>query len=233
VWLRDPMHAGRRAKVMATAGIPGLDRIRCVCLRVCMYSCVNEMQINLGYLFITSGCPCYLSTCIFYSSIFRISLETDGRVIDVKRLDAVLVTAEELEEQPYKYNNSSNSNIPSESHSARRYESSGTSNTGEYSKKQEANHSKERGKDQRISSYDSERKGDSYSTRDRREESDKYKSRDHSTEIRYDSQRYNRSKDERQEEEQYRERRSNHHSSSSSSRGGDRYENDFHYSKRK
>ena len=28
VWLRDPLFAGRRAKITATAGVPGLDRIR-------------------------------------------------------------------------------------------------------------------------------------------------------------------------------------------------------------
>lgn len=59
VWLRDPLFAGRRACIVATRGVPGLDRI-------------------------------------------RVCLEADGTILDVKRLDAVLLSEEELLVTPYK-----------------------------------------------------------------------------------------------------------------------------------
>lgn len=58
VWLRDPMYAGRRARVIASRGVPGLDRI-------------------------------------------RLQLESDSRIVELKRTDAVILTSQELEEKPY------------------------------------------------------------------------------------------------------------------------------------
>lgn len=58
VWIRDPLHAGRRGVVVATQGVPGLDKI-------------------------------------------RVSLELDGSLVELKKLDVVLLTEAEIKEAPY------------------------------------------------------------------------------------------------------------------------------------
>jgi hypothetical protein len=60
IWLRDARYGGQRAEVLATKGVPGLDKI-------------------------------------------RVRLESDGSVIEVRRTDAVLLSKEELAENPYDY----------------------------------------------------------------------------------------------------------------------------------